>query len=142
MGTSQSTNKINFEDMQHIIQAQSEKYILINTLHERDQDCLIISTITADVEVDLLTNVMNRGNKTIKIFVYGRNCNDETVCKKYTDLVSLGFSNVYVYPGGLFEWLLLQDIYGPTDFPTTKKELDILKYKPSKTFHQQLLGYT
>jgi rhodanese-related sulfurtransferase len=141
MGASQSINKINFEDMQYMINSQPEKYILINTLHENDQDCLIVSTITATVEVDLLTNVMNRGNKSIKIIVYGRNCNDDKIHKKYTDLVSLGFSNVYVYPGGLFEWLLLQDIYGPIEFPTTKKELDILKYKPVKVFNVQLLGY-
>jgi len=38
--------------------------------------------------------------------------------------------NIYIYPGGIFEWLCLQDIYGDELFPTTKKELDILKYKP------------
>ena len=141
MGASQSTNKINFEDMQYILNTQSEKYILINTLHEREQDCLIPTTITADVEVELLTNVMKRCIKGIRLIVYGRNCNDETIYKKYNDLCSLGFSNVHVYPGGLFEWLLLQDIYGPVEFPTTKKELDILKYKPVKIFNVQLLGY-
>ena len=31
----------------------------------------------------------------------------------------------------MFEWLLLQDIYGNEQFPTLGKELDILKYKPS-----------
>ena len=29
-----------------------------------------------------------------------------------------------------FEWILLQDIYGDENFPTTKKILDILKYRP------------
>ena len=48
--------------------------------------------------------------------------------------MSLGFYNVYLYNGGLFEWLLLQDIYGFDEFPTTKKELDILKYKPKSGF--------
>ena len=51
---------------------------------------------------------------------------------KYTQLVNLGFVNVYIYPGGLFEWLCLQDIYGDDEFPTTNKELDILKYKPAR----------
>ena len=32
----------------------------------------------------------------------------------------------------MFEWLLLQDIYGNDNFPTTSKDLDILKYKPKK----------
>jgi hypothetical protein len=43
--------------------------------------------------------------------------------------------------GGLFEWLMLQDIYGSDEFPTTKKELDILKYKPNKMLNVQLLEY-
>ena len=36
----------------------------------------------------------------------------------------------------MFEWLLLQDIYGDDEFPTTTKELDILKYKgvPAKYY--------
>ena len=36
--------------------------------------------------------------------------------------------------GGIFEWLLLQDIYGDDQFKTTSRELDILKYKPISTF--------
>jgi len=40
----------------------------------------------------------------------------------------LGFLNIYVYLGGIFEWLLLQDIYGDEEFPTTSKIIDILKY--------------
>jgi hypothetical protein len=60
---------------------------------------------------------------------------------KYNQLNSLGFYNVYVYTGGLFEWLLLQDIYGEKDFPTTNIELDILKYKPNKVLNIPLLEY-
>ena len=47
--------------------------------------------------------------------------------------------NIYIYCGGLFEWVLLQDIYGEEEFPTTKKELDIIKYKPNKVFNIMLL---
>ena len=60
------------------------------------------------------------------------NNNDESVIKKYKQLVSLGFENTYIYLGGMFEWLLLQDIYGNDNFPTTSRELDIMKYKPVK----------
>ena len=35
----------------------------------------------------------------------------------------------------MFEWLCLQDIYSSDLFPTTKKELDILKYKPISKFN-------
>jgi len=59
---------------------------------------------------------------------------DTTVEKKYKQLASLGFSEIYLYSGGMFEWMILQDIYGNAEFPTTSKVLDILKYKPSRTF--------
>jgi hypothetical protein len=68
------------------------------------------------------------------IIIYGRNSNDEKMYKKYEQLVALGFTNVYVYVGGMFEWLLLQDIYGSELFPTTSEELDILKYKSQRIF--------
>jgi hypothetical protein len=68
-------------------------------------------------------------NKSIKIVIYGENCIDNKVISKYNQLYKLGFTNLYVYIGGLFEWLLLQDIYGDDEFPTTSKIIDILKYK-------------
>jgi hypothetical protein len=35
--------------------------------------------------------------------------------------------------------MLLQDIYGEENFPTTKKILDILKFKPRQTLNIRLL---
>ena len=59
--------------------------------------------------------------------------------RKYNQLMQLGFKNVYIYPGGLFEWLLLQDIYGNELFPTTNEEKDLLKYKsPKRIFNHYL----
>jgi hypothetical protein len=52
-----------------------------------------------------------------------------------------GFPEVYVYSGGLFEWMLLQDIYGQDEFPTTKKVLDILKWKPASQLIRPRIGY-
>jgi hypothetical protein len=49
--------------------------------------------------------------------------------------------DIYLYVGGLFEWMLLQDIYGKEEFPTTTKVLDILRYKPVKTFGKHYLEY-
>jgi hypothetical protein len=138
MGNSQSTQniKINFEDVQYIIGTKHpEQYILINTLDETEQHCLIKNTVSARVETELLNNVMKNTYKdAVKIVIYGRNSNDEKLSTKYNQLLSLGFYKVYIYMGGMFEWLLLQDIYGENEFPTTKKELDILKYKPHKVF--------
>ena len=91
--------------------------------------------------MELINSFIKNGNKQVKIIIYGRNCNDEKLYTKYNQLNSLGFYNVYIYPGGLFEWLMLQDIYGEKEFPTTKRELDILKYKPHKVLNIQLLEY-
>lgn len=141
MGNTQSSNiKANFEDVQHALKTE-ETCLLINTLNEREQDCLIPKTIHASQEETLINKLISNNMKNVKIIVYGRNCNDENIYKKQGQLLSLGFYEVYVYVGGLFEWLMLQDIYGTVEFPTTKKEKDFLKYKPSKAFGVQLLQY-
>lgn len=140
MGNSQSIQRINYEDVQYVIK-NAEANILINTLRETDQGCLLPNTMNIHKETELINRFITSNHKNVKIIVYGRNCNDETVYDKYKQLLSLGFYNVYIYTGGLFEWLMLQDIYGNTEFPTTKKELDILKYKPSKLLNMQLLEY-
>jgi rhodanese-related sulfurtransferase len=108
-----------------------EIYLLMNTLPLSEQICLISNTLTPQKEETLMNHYLN-SNKNIRIIIYGRNSNDETIYKKYNQLLSLGFTNVYIYLGGLFEWLMLQDIYGFDDFPTTSRQLDILKYKPNQ----------
>ena len=140
MGNSQSIQKINYEDIQYVIR-NSEAHILINTLNESEQECLLPNTININKEVELINQFIKTGNKQVKIIIYGRNCNDEKIYIKYNQLSSLGFYNIYIYTGGLFEWLMLQDIYGEKEFPTTKKELDILKYKPNKVLNVPLLEY-
>jgi hypothetical protein len=131
MGNTQSMRKINYEDMQIVIKCP-ELYLLINTLPLTDQSCLIINTMPA-CEEERIINKFLLENKNIRIIIYGKNCIDESVNLKYKQLYSLGFCNIFVYLGGLFEWLMLQDIYGTDLFPTTKKEADILKYKPLST---------
>ncbi len=140
MGNTNSMNKINFEDIQFLINS-SEKYIIINTLNNNEQDCLIPHTISPEKEITTINNLLNTNLKDIKIIIYGKNCNDEKIYKKYNQLQSLGFYNCFIYTGGLFEWLLLQDIYGSKEFPTTKKELDILKFKPKNLLNIPLLEY-
>ena len=140
MGNSQSSQKINYEDVQYVIK-NSELHILINTLNEIEQVCLIPNTVNINKEVELINQFIKMGNKQVKIIIYGRNCNDEKIYAKYNQLSSLGFYNVYIYTGGLFEWLMLQDIYGENEFPTTKRELDILKFKPNKVLNIPLLEY-
>jgi len=78
-------------------------------------------------------------NNNIHIIIYGKNANDESIFKKYEQLLTLGCGSVFVYTGGLFEWLLLQDIYGKDEFPTTSDELDILKYRAESVLQNRLL---
>lgn len=139
MGNTQSMKKINYEDMLTVIK-NPEVYLIINTLPITDQQCLIINTTMANDE-EAIINKFIKENKSIRIIIYGRNCNDETINKKYQQLYSLGFYNIFVYLGGMFEWLMLQDIYGKDLFPTTKKELDLLKYKSNQILSIGLLEY-
>ena len=139
MGNTQTMRKINYEDMQTVIK-NPEIYLIINTFSPTEQQCLIINTILATDE-ETIINKFLKENKSIRIIIYGKNCNDETINKKYQQLYSLGFYNIFVYSGGMFEWLLLQDIYGKELFPTTKKELDLLKYKANQLLSIGLLEY-
>tara|TARA_Y100000591_G_C21223535_1_gene401077 strand:+ start:55 stop:447 length:393 start_codon:yes stop_codon:yes gene_type:complete len=129
MGISQSINRINFEKTQNIIkQSNNINFIIINTLNNNNQKCLIKNTILAENE-ETTINYYLKNNKNINILIYGENCCDKKLIEKVNQLKQLGFNNLYIYIGGLFEWLLLQDIYGEEEFPTTEKCLDILKYK-------------
>lgn len=123
--------KISFEDIQYSIKRPND-YILINTLPINEQECLIKTTIDYQTEERVINELITQYKfKEKKILIYGKNTCDNSVDKKVKQLTSIGFSDVYVYQGGMFEWLLLQDIYGVDEFPTTSKTLDILKYKPN-----------
>ena len=137
MGNTHSICKVNYEDIQYIIVNKSA--LLINTLDCNKQDCLIKETLTANSEVETLNLYLTNGTSDIRIIIYGENSSDDSIIKKFKQLTSLGFTNVYLYVGGLFEWLLLQDIYGYELFPTTKKERDILKFKGKKVLGIKLI---
>ena len=137
MGNQTSIQRINFEDIQQILK-ENNKYILINTLPSNLQSCLIPNTINISEE-EILINNMLKTNKSIGIIIYGKNANDMSVYDKYDQLTKLGFSRIYIYSGGIFEWLCLQDIYSADNFPTNKKELDILKYKPDSILNKLYL---
>lgn len=128
MGNAPSVKKVGFEDIQYI-QKNGNNGIIINTLKPNEQECVISSTISPDKEENVINNLLKRDLMTT-IIIYGRNNLDESIYQKYKDLETFGFKNVYIYPGGIFEWMCLQDIYGFEEFKTTAKEHDILKYKP------------
>ena len=126
MGNTSSVNKINYEDL--IFLSNQNDCILINTLPPTMQDCLIINTVTINDEENVINSYL-KTNQRKTIIIYGKNCNDETIFKKYQQLNDLGFNNINVYTGGMFEWLLLKDVYGNTLFSTDGDEIDLLKYK-------------
>ena len=113
MGAQQSLKKVNFEDIQYLLNKNNE-YLLINTLSKNAQDVLIKNTVSINDEEKLINHFMN-SKIDIHIVIYDKNANAPNLMKKYDQLLGLGFINVYIYPGGLFEWLLLQDIYGFED---------------------------
>ena len=129
MGTILSTlpsfTLFNFEKIQYHIKNKS---ILINTLESNNQSCLISGTISIEEEIKLL-NFYLKTNKNMLIIIYGKNNSDLSVLHKHKQLLSLGFTNIALYLGGLFEWLLLQDVFGQEHFPTTTKTIELLNYK-------------
>lgn len=138
---SMASHNINFEDMQSIVidNHLKNEYMIINTLDPHQQTCLIAGTLNISSEIDKLNQNL-KNNKDIRIVIYGMNAADTNSLKKYDQLIKLGFYYVYIYSGGLFEWLLLQDIYGPEMFPTTvTKDIDFLKYKGKRTLNMKLL---
>ena len=87
MGNSQSMKKINYEDMQTVVK-NPEIYLIINTLPITEQKCLIINTTLACDE-EVIINKFMKENKSIRIIIYGKNCNDENVNKKKTIFVRI-----------------------------------------------------
>ena len=102
MGNSISNQDIaNFEDVQKFVLATD--CVILNVMDAADQDTLILKTLSAVAEVDALNTLMDDGEFDRKILVYGRNSADvEKVLKKQKQLMALGFTEVYVYLGGLF----------------------------------------
>jgi hypothetical protein len=124
--------KIGFEDMKTACDDKTQ-YIIINTMSYDEQNCLIKNTINIHHEEKIINEIIdNYEIKKKKIIIYGKNCQDNSVENKSKQLYHLGFSQIYIYNGGLFEWLLLQDIYGCDEFKTTTTVIDLLKYKPCK----------
>jgi hypothetical protein len=132
---SKEIQTIGFEDVK--IALASSEYIFINTLSTTEQECLIAKTVSFDKEEAVINQLLDKGHKeSIAIIVYGKHSADTSVLAKRAQLRNLGFGSVYIYGGGLFEWLLLQEIYGTAEFPTMGKCADLLKYRPVPIFQR------
>lgn len=124
-----SGRSIGFDDLLHCIRNPA-KYALIHTMSANE--CVLIrGTLSATEEEGFINEYLSKYVENQKtIVLYGRNSCDDSPRKKRAQLLSLGISDVYIYAGGLFEWVLLQDIYGVSEFPTTAVVTDLLSYRP------------
>ena len=122
---SSSIHQLNFEDIQEAIKNKG-KYVVINTLSSNNQSCLLPNTIDLREEESIINKLLST-NKEKFIIIYGKNVNDATIYDKYEQLLKLGFLNVYIYPGGMFEWLCLQDIYSSDLFSNHEKRTRYIK---------------
>jgi hypothetical protein len=87
---------------------------------EDDQTLMILGSLTAYSETTKVNDMISKNEYETDIMIYGRNDHDyDKLIAKHKQLKSLGFKHVYIYLGGMFEWLLLQDVYGVKEFPTT-----------------------
>jgi len=136
MGSSQSIQKCNFEDIQNV--SSTNNILLINTMNTNLQNCLIQNTISIDKELAIINSLLKNNNKNVTIYIYGKNSNDETILKKYNQLINLGFKNTFIYIGGMFEWLCLKEIYGSDEFPICNNTKSIITYSGKNTFENTL----
>jgi hypothetical protein len=124
-----SYNYHQLQDRMKLNQTQSQsEFVLINTLPITRQDCLIKGTIKAFNEVEYMNKLL-KTNKNKEIIIYGIHHTDLSVIKKYNQLKKLGFNNVHIYFGGLYEWLLLQEVFDTTNFQTDGYIKNIVDYK-------------
>ena len=136
MGNSTSDiKKANFDDIINILKDSAKKIrILIHVMNAENQELLIKGTLSINEEMEKMNSLLRSGKMDATIVIYGKNTDDVSkLIGRYKQLHDMGFSNVYVYLGGLFEWLLLQEIYGNEEIQTNivcKK--NILDYKPAR----------
>lgn len=134
--------KVSYEDIQMVVYRNTHiphTTLIINTLPPSLQHCLIKTTVDIRYE-EQIVNTMIHKNRDIMIIVYGKNSNDITILHKYEQLVKLGFTNVHIYTGGIFEWMLLYEIYGKELFKITRYEIDILRYRPKSVLLGAMAG--
>ena len=127
MGVMYSLPSYNYHQLQDRIK-NDENVVLINTLPLTRQDCLIRGTLKAFIEVEYMNKLL-KTNKNKEIIIYGIHHTDLSVITKYNQLKKLGFKNVHIYFGGMYEWLLLQEVFDATNFQTDGFIKNIVDYK-------------
>lgn len=128
-------NAVSFEDIKKTF-LHKDQYLLINTLPNDQQDYLIQNTIISNEEEKVMNSILYDSTIPDKpIIIYGKHSCDHSVYDKMEQLKNLGLKDIYIYVGGLFEWLCLREIYGIEEFPLNRQFhndhiIDLLKYSP------------
>jgi len=125
MGVMYSMPSYNYYELQERFNKNND-ITLINTMPLSRQNCLIKGTLNATIEEDFMNKLKNKNKE---IIIYGIHHTDLSVIKKYNQLKKLGFKNVHIYFGGMYEWLLLQEVFGAINFQTDGTIKDIVDYK-------------
>jgi hypothetical protein len=120
-GSSLNVQRATFDEV------REGKGLLISVLDETDQRVLVKGTVPCGDEVGEVERAIREKQP---IVIYGKNAHDDKIWLKYKQLTKLGGS-ARVYVGGLFEWLLLHEVYGSDAFPLTTPEMvDLYQYRP------------
>lgn len=128
--------RVGFEDV--LFAMKQRNCLLMNTMPREEQDYLIAHTIRFHEEETRINNIIDDNvQHQYIVIIYGRNTMDETIEKRYSQMIHLGFhkSNVWIYYGGLFEYSMLQEMFGQEMFPSIGTCRDLLKYKPKQFLH-------
>lgn len=127
---------VSFEDVKASL--SNKDILLINTLPIDQQEYLIQNTVASCDEEKLINSILYDSSIPDKpIIIYGKHSCDDSVHEKKQQLNNLGLKDVYIYNGGLFEWLCLREIYGIDEFPLHKYYdnnhiIDLLKFSPKR----------
>lgn len=121
--------KIGFDD---ILSAMNDnKTIIISTLPIHEQSYLIKGTLSSAREEEKINEILHTLYE-YTVIIYGKNSVDDTIETKYNQVSGLGCKSVYLYYGGLFEWTMLQELYGTVTFPSHGSCSDLLKFKHTR----------
>lgn len=113
MGISVSLEKVSSLDIKYIQQERMNEFYIITTLKQTSLHAipLIAGTLEPNDEERIINDLIKNKEFDKGIVIYGANSCDVKVIEKYKQILKLGFTNVFVYIGGLFEWLLLVEAY-------------------------------
>jgi len=110
--SSDGINYVGYDKIRDFIKVcKFRKDMLLITTLPFDGLCIQGTVDSIEKEEQLINNALESGKTgEMILFIYG---------KKAQQFIDLGFRNVYVYLGGIFEWVLLADLYGIEDFSVT-----------------------